>query len=121
MICAKKLQIQGYEYANCPSLIITQDMHILKNDPVPYKYEQLWVKDKISLAVSYRLPVPPKQSYSEQPWLSWNSLCRPDWSSNHRDPPASASAAAAASPSASVLGLKKWEWVGGGAGGGLLG
>ncbi|XP_050006399.1 XK-related protein 8 isoform X2 [Alexandromys fortis] len=30
-------------------------------------------------------------------WLSWNSLCRPDWPLTHRDPPASASR---------VLGLK---------------
>ena len=26
-----------------------------------------------------------------QLWLSWNSLCRPDWLHTHRDPPASAS------------------------------
>jgi hypothetical protein len=26
-----------------------------------------------------------------QPWLSWNSLCRPSWLQTYIDPPASAS------------------------------
>lgn len=58
-----------------------------------------------------------KQGFTMELWLPWNSLCRPGWPWNYREPPASASRVLASTlfleiRSLTELGAHKLDWRG---------